>query len=282
MSALSSLNLPVMTAIAPELDNGWLTLWFNRPENRNALSDEITGDLRRALDAVRDNRAVRGITLRGRGGVFCAGGDLKTFKAIASGAASRDDVLQMSRGAGELMALINGMPQVTVALIEGAAMAGGFGISCCCDVVICEAKASFAMTETMIGLSPAQIAPYVLQKLGFATGRRLMLTAARFSGEEALQLGFADAVGADREALEAIEARIRSDVLKCAPAAIADTKALILALPGLGKEARIEAAACNFADRLLSAEGREGVASFVEKRKPAWAVSAAKETRNDG
>lgn len=283
MTTLSSLALPAMTAIDPELDNGWLTLWFNRPDNRNALSDELTGDLRRALEAVRDNRAVRGITLRGRGGVFCAGGDLKSFRSMTSGAASRDGVVQMSRDGGGLMTLVNSMPQVTVAVIEGAAMAGGFGLACCCDVVICAADARFAMTETMIGLSPAQISPFVLQKLGYATGRRLMLTAGRFTGADAQALGFADFVGTDSASLAAIEAGIRADVLKCAPGAIADTKALILALPGLSGPERTEAAAHNFTDRMFSAEGREGVASFVEKRKPVWAHGAAvKETMQDG
>lgn len=262
--------LPHMTAIEPDLDEGWLTLWFNRPEARNALSAELTGDLRRALGAVRDDRSVRGITLRGRGGVFSAGGDLKSFKTMTE--LSHEQVVVMNRAGGEMLALVNTMPQVMVAVIEGAAMAGGFGIACCCDVVISEAKANFAMTETMIGLSPAQISPYVIQKLGYATARRLMLTAARFTGAEAQQLGFADFVAADRAGLEEIELRIRADVLKCAPSAIADTKALILALPGLGAEQRIETAANNFAGRLLSAEGREGVASFLEKRRPVWAA----------
>lgn len=274
--------LPKTTAVDLQLDAGWLTIWFNRPENRNALSDEMTGDLRRVLTAVHDDRSIRGITLRGRGGVFCAGGDLKSFKAMTSGEATREDVLAMSRGGGDLMALVNGMPQVTVAVIEGAAMAGGFGIACCCDVVIAETTARFAMTETMIGLSPAQISPFVIQKLGYATGRRLMLTAGRFDGAEAVRLGLADFAGTGPESLDQIEARIRADVLKCAPGAIADTKALILALPRLGQNERIEAAASNFADRMFSDEGREGIASFNEKRKPAWARSATKETTQDG
>ncbi|MCW5611781.1 MAG: enoyl-CoA hydratase/isomerase family protein [Rubrivivax sp.] len=264
------IKLPPTTAIEPVFSEGWLTLWFSRPEARNALSAELSSDLCTLLEAVRDEPAVRGITLRGRGGVFCAGGDLKSFKTMASGQAKRDDVMTMSRGAGRMLALLDSMPQVTVALVEGAAMAGGFGLTCCCDVVISEENAAFALTEAMIGLSPAQIAPYILQRLGYATGRRLMLTAARFKGSEALALGLADFVGADAPSLEAIEQRIRKDVLKCAPGAIADTKRLILALPSLSQDQRIEAAADNFTDRFLSEEGREGVASFVEKRAAAW------------
>ena len=161
-------------------------------------------------------------------------------------------------------------PQVVIARIEGAAMAGGFGMACCADVVICEAAARFAMTETMIGLSPAQISPFVIQKLGFATARRLMLTAARFDGAEAHALGFADFVGETVGELDGHELQIRSQVLRCAPGAIADTKALILAQGAMTRAETITAAAENFAGRMLSEEGKEGVASFVEKRKPAW------------
>lgn len=267
-------SLPATTAIELELKSGWLCIWFNQPESRNALSQELTGDLLNVLDAVRDDREVRGITLRGRGGVFCAGADLKAFRSGHQGGAggSRDAVIEQSKRGARMFDKVNTMPQVVIAAIEGAAMAGGFGLACCADVVICEANAKFAMTETAIGLSPAQISPFVVQKLGFAVARRLMLTAARFDGREAQALGFADFVAEGAEALEAIETQIRRQVLRCAPGAVADTKALILSLPGLDRGQTVQAAAENFAGRMLSEEAREGVASFVEKRKPKWAV----------
>jgi isohexenylglutaconyl-CoA hydratase len=265
-------KLPDITAVELELKSDWLTIWFNQPENRNALSQALTGDLMGVLAAVRDDRTVRGITLRGRGGVFCAGADLKAFRSGHQNGGSREAVIEQSKRGAAMFDTVNTMPQVVIAMIEGAAMAGGFGLACCCDVVICDANAKFAMTETAIGLSPAQISPFVIQKLGFATARRLMLTAARFDGREAGALGFADFVAEGTAALEAIEMKIRSQVLKCAPGAIADTKALILAVPGLGRTAVVQAAAENFADRMLSDEGREGVASFVERRRPRWVV----------
>jgi isohexenylglutaconyl-CoA hydratase len=265
--------LPDTTAVENELENGWLTIWFNQPDNRNALSEALVADLIATLEAVREDRGVRGITLRGRGGVFCAGGDLKAFRAGQSGSQTREDVIESSRRGACMFDLVNTMPQVVVVIIEGAAMAGGFGMACCADVVICEAGARFAMTETAIGLTPAQISPFVIQKLGYATARRLMLTAARFDGREAHTLGFADFVGEGLAELAAHEHQIRRQVLACAPGAVADIKSLILALPGLSREAAIEAAAENFAGRMLSEEGREGVASFVEKRKPGWSTS---------
>jgi isohexenylglutaconyl-CoA hydratase len=266
-------SLPATSAIELEMKSGWLAIWFSQPESRNALSQELTGDLIKVLEAVRDDRSVRGITLRGRGGVFCAGGDLKAFRSNhQGGSGARESVIEMSKRGAGMFDLVNTMPQIVIAVIEGAAMAGGFGLACCADVVICEAGATFAMTETTIGLSPAQISPFVIQKLGYATARRLMLTAARFDGKVAGMLGFADFVVEGAEGLQVVEAQIRKQVLKCAPGAIADTKALILAIPSLDRPAIVQAAAENFADRMLSEEGREGVASFTEKRKPRWVV----------
>ena len=263
-------TLPDTTAIDLELKNGWLTIWFNQPESRNALSAELVGDLVKTLETAKDDRAVRGITIRGRGGVFCAGGDLKSFKAGQQGGQSAEDVIKNSIGGAYMFDLVNRMPQVVIVIVEGAAMAGGFGMACCADVVICDANARFAMTETAIGLTPAQISPFVIQKLGYATARRLMLTAARFDGRQSAELGFADFLGDTVEDLEAHELQIRKQVLRCAPGAVADIKSLILALPRLNRDQAIQAAAENFAGRMMSEEGKEGVASFVEKRKPNW------------
>lgn len=264
------MNLPNVTAIQNELENGWLTIWLNQPQSRNALSSMLVADLVATLETVKQDRSVRGITLRGRGGVFCAGGDLKSFKAGQQGGQSREAVVQNSIDGAYMFDLVNSMPQVLIVLIEGAAMAGGFGLACCADVVICDANARFAMTETAIGLTPAQISPFVIQKLGFATARRLMLTAARFDGRQSAELGFADFIGETVDELDTQERQIRNQVLGCAPGAIADIKALILELPRLTREQAIQAAAENFAGRILSDEGKEGVASFVEKRKPSW------------
>ncbi len=265
-------GLPTTQTLELELQQGWLTIWFNQPGNRNALSDALVAELAATMKSVRDDREVRGITLRGRGGVFCAGADLKNFKDNFQVSGDREDIITMSKGAAEIFDLVNTAPQVVIVLIEGAAMAGGFGLSCCADAVICERGARFAMTETAIGLSPAQIAPFVIQKLGYATGRRLMLTAARFDGAEAHQLGFADFIADDVAGLEAIEIQLRKQVLGSAPGAIAGTKELLGKIAGKPRDEVIQLAAENFADRMVSGESKEGVASFFEKRKPNWAV----------
>lgn len=254
-----------------ELDHGWLTIWFNRPDNRNALSDGLVTDLKDILFSVRKDRSVRGITFRGEGGVFCAGGDLKAFKSSLMNA-DRKTVVASSRSAADLFALINSMPQVTVMIIEGAAMAGGLGIACTGDVVIAEPSAQFALTETMIGISPAQISPYIIQKFGLTTARRLMLTAARFDGRDAVALGLVDFLAETQEGIEAYEITVKKQVLKCAPGAVAATKELLLTASNITTTEFVETAANSFADCLLGEEGREGVASFLEKRRPNWSV----------
>jgi isohexenylglutaconyl-CoA hydratase len=264
-------DLPKSDNLILDLNQGWLTIWFNRADNRNALSQGLMADLTQVLETVRGDRAVRGITLRGKGGIFCAGGDLKAFK-MSLMQADRETVVAASMKAADLFALINSMPQVMVMIVEGAAMAGGLGMACCGDVVIAAPDAKFALTETMIGISPAQISPYVVQKFGYATARRLMVTAASFDGTDARNLGLVDFLGADEAGLLAAENTIKRQVLKCAPGAVASSKALLLEGQRLAGRDMAAFAADNFADCLLGEEGREGVASFLEKRRPSWSV----------
>ena len=265
-------NLPKTENILLEQDAGWLTIWFNRPDNRNALSKELTTELKEVLNAVRDKKNIRGITLRGKGGVFCAGGDLKGFKNnYQGGSQTVEDIAAASRQGGQMFDLINELPQVVLILVEGAAIAGGLGMVCCADAVAVTKDARFAMTETAIGIPPAQIAPFVAQRLGLRIARRLMVTASRFDGEEAHRLGLADFVVDDAAGLEQIEADMKKQVRRCAPVANAVTKAIVLATRHLNREEQLDFAAKGFAECMLSDEGREGVASFIEKRKPIWA-----------
>ncbi len=257
-----------------ERDEGWLTLWMNRPAVRNALGAEMMAAMRAALAAVRDDRTVRGITLRGRGGVFCAGGDLKNFRSRFQGAADRAEIEAANAAAGEFFHELDTMPQVVVMLIEGAAIAGGLGLACTGDVVAATAEAKFAITETSLGLPPAQIAPFVVRRIGLTAARRLMLTGARFDGTEAGRLGLADFVAADAAGLAAIEAELRRSVLRCAPEATAVTKEIVLKAPLLPREAMTALAAARFADCMLGDEAREGIAAFLDKRPPAWSPAA--------
>jgi isohexenylglutaconyl-CoA hydratase len=275
-------QLPDTETLALEFESGWLRIWLDRPQTRNALSGEMVAELTAVLNAVREDRSVRGITLRGRGGVFCAGGDLKSFGSMLSGSeparpdgepdpARIEEVARFSRGAGELFGMLDTVPQVLLVLVEGAAMAGGLGVTCTADVVAVTRDAKFALTETTLGIAPAQIAPFVVNRIGLPAARRLMLTAARFDGTEAGRIGLADHVVDDAAALDAVEAKVREQVLRCAPAANAVTKELIMATRTANREQMLDLAGRGFARCLLSAEGREGITAFLEKRKPAWA-----------
>jgi len=270
MTTLSKTHLPKTDKIKTSIDKGWLTIGFNSPENRNALSETLTAEFTAILEAVKDDRRVRGITLRGEGGVFCAGGDLKSFKALQSGEATTDAFAVMNRDAGDMFDLLLSMPQVVIAYIEGAAIAGGLGLMCCADIIVVTEEAKFALTETMIGIPPAQIAPIIVARTGLPYARRIMLTGARFTGVQTPDYNLSDYVVKDAAAFAEIESQLKKGVMQCAPGAIAATKAILLATPHLTREAQKDFAAGKFADCIVSDEGREGIASFIEKRKPNW------------
>ena len=249
-------------------EGGWLTIWFDQPERRNPLSGELVAEMLDALENVLDDRTVRGIVFRGRGKVFSAGGDLKQFLAYNT-AGEREPVKAVSREIATLLDAVANQPQVTVAAVHGAAVAGGLGLVCACDYVIAETGTKFALTETAIGLTPAQIAPFVINRIGMRDARRLMLTASRFGVEESADIGLIDEV-ADGD-MDARLERLFAQVRTAAPGAIANLKGLLRDLPGKSRSQQVELAADSFTDALLSDEAREGVESFFDKRKPRWA-----------
>ncbi len=264
-------DLPKTEKLLCERDGGWLTIWFNSPGNRNALSSQLTEEFMSVLRAVKDDRSIRGVTLRGKGGVFCAGGDLKSFSVGQSGDDAHAKFKQMNYEAGELFDLVMGLPQVVVAYVQGAAIAGGLGLMCCADIIIVEKDAKFSLTETMIGIAPAQIAPIVVARTGLHIARRIMLTGARFLGEDTPDYNLSDYVVEDEVGYDAVLKGLKKGIYKCASGAIGMTKEILMATAHLDREGQKQFAAGKFADAITSEEGREGIASFVEKRKPNWA-----------
>ncbi len=262
--------LPKVENILLELDSDTLTIWFNRPEVRNALSAQVADDLALVLEALGEEQDIRFVLLRGKGGVFCAGGDLKLFKTVFQGESSRDDVVRANAEFGRLMKAIKALPQLFIVLIEGAALAGGLGLSCLADVVVTTRDARYALSEVTLGLPPAQITPVVIDRIGVSEARRLLLTAATFDGDEAGRLGFAHYVVDDAAALETQARALLSQARRGAPGAIAATKRIINAGEKLDADALVQFAAEQFADCMLGDEAREGLAAFAEKRKPNW------------
>lgn len=269
MTDLSKNQLPAANHLVLERAGSVLKIWLNRPESKNALSAEMTDELQQVLDAVRDDRSIRTIVLRGKGGVFCAGGDIKGFKSGMQ-AVDADTVAKSNRSFGHFMAKLNEQPQVVIALVEGAAIGGGLGLACVADVTLVTADARFRLSETSLGIPPAQIAPFVTERVGLTQARRLMLTGARFKGEEALALGIAHGVAADIADLEAQCEVILEQIKACAPGANAVTKSILFESLRRPRSEVLDFASQGFAQCMLSEEGLEGVAAFVEKRNASW------------
>ncbi len=265
-------DLPNMKHLLCEPSDDWLTVWLNRPEVRNALSNAVFEELEAVADVLKDDSSIRGITLRGKDGNFSAGGDLRMFRDIFQGdAPAHDEVAASSSFYGRVYQKINALPQVVVMLVEGAAIAGGLGLLCTADVVVVTEDAKFSLTETTLGIPPAQIAPLVVKAVGLKVARKLMLTASRFDGIEAQQIGLVDYVVKDSDGLEDMEALLKKQILMCAPGANAVTKEILLTCGGsLIEQNTINNAAEHFASCMLGEEGREGIAAFLEKRLPPW------------
>ncbi|PLW83398.1 enoyl-CoA hydratase [Kineobactrum sediminis] len=264
------MTLPAVHDLVLDEETDTLTIWFNRPETRNALSARMAEELARVLEALPAQRQYRFVVLRGKGGSFCSGGDLTMFRTVFQDGASRDSIVQANADFGRLLRAVRALPQLFVVAIEGVAMAGGLGLSCIADVVITTADARYALSEVALGIPPAQITPVVIERIGASQARRLLLTAQRFDGTEAWRLGFAHELVADGVALNAALARLLTEARRGAPGAIALTKQIISASATLAPDAMVAFAAERFADAMLGDEAREGMAAFAEKRRPHW------------
>lgn len=268
------MTLPDCKTLLLKLDGGVLHLTLNRPESRNAMGPEMLAEIGAAFDVVHDDRTVRAVVLRGAGGHFCAGGDLKSMMAGGMKPPTgneTDPIIQLNRGFGSLLRQVSQAPQVVIAVCEGAVLGGGFGLACVSDIALAHVDAKFGMPETTRGLPPAQIAPFVVERIGLTQARRLVLTGAQFNGVEALRLGIVhDSFASDEELSLKLAAAIRQ-VLNCAPLANAMTKAIVLDVGRKDMDMLLDEAAQKFAAAVRGPEAPEGIAAFMQKRPPKWA-----------
>jgi isohexenylglutaconyl-CoA hydratase len=264
--------LPQTRHLILEKRGSVLTLWFNRPEAKNALSADMVDEIHAVLDVAAKDKTLRTLILRGKGDTFCAGADIKGFKSDAQGGEPDEpEVARGNRYFGDLMIKLNEQPQVVIMLVEGAAIGGGLGLCCVGDVTIVTRDAKFRLSETSLGIPPAQIAPFVTERVGLTHARRLMLTGARFKGAEAVRYGIGHILAEDSADMESKCAEVLAQIALCAPGANAVTKGIIFEATRRPRAEALDFAARGFAACMLSDEGREGVAAFVEKRKPKWA-----------
>ncbi|MFM2043181.1 MAG: hypothetical protein RLY86_1757 [Pseudomonadota bacterium] len=246
---------------------GIATVTLNRPEVHNAFNDGVIADLHRIWLDLGADPAVRAVVLRGNGPSFSAGADLTWMKRMAgySLEQNREDALGLAR----MLRALNELPKPTVAVVHGPTFAGGTGLVAACDIALAADSALFALTEVKLGLIPATIGPYVVAAMGARAARRYFLTAERFSAAEAHRLGLVHEVVAV-DALEATVQRILTRLLEGGPVALAATKDLIRAVDRPLDDALVADTADRIAAARAGEEGREGVSSFLEKRKPAW------------
>ena len=268
-------TLPQTEHIKLEQEGPLLRLWLNRPEMRNALSAQMNAEILATFEAIRDDRTIRVVVIRGAGGSFCAGGDIKNMSVSGTAPApgERDELKEGNRRFGAMMEAVNAAPQAVIAAVEGYAMGGGFGLACVADITIARQDARFAMSEVTLGIVPAAISPFVVQRIGLTAARRFGVSGARLNGAEAVAVGIAHQVVPDGPTLDAAIRDSANEILKCAPGAVAETKKLMLsAATQKPMSELLDYAAESFTAAVRGAEGQEGTKAFVEKRKPAWAI----------
>lgn len=266
--------VPTTLALSHTADGQVLRITLNRPEVRNAMSMAMVSELRQTLRDAEASGRVRAVVLAGAGGHFCAGGDLRDMAQARMKMADGDEGAMRSVNAafGELCVAFAQTPLATVAIVEGTVMGGGFGLACVADVAIAGESAVFRLPETSLGVVPAQIAPFLVARLGASEAMRLAITGARLNAQAALVLRLVHEVH-PVAGLEAALERVLADILQCAPGAVAATKALIASARFAEPQSLVAAAADVFARALLSPEGVEGTTAFVQKRKPSWVAA---------
>lgn len=243
-------------------------VFLARPEVRNAFNETVIAELARAFAELGADEQLRCIVLGGEGKAFCAGADLSWMRAVAdySWEQNRADAQALA----DMLWTLNTCPLPVVARIHGDCYAGGVGLAAVCDVRIAAEPATFCLSEARLGLLPATISPYVVRALGESASRRYFATAERFDAATALRLGFVHECVAP-EALDAKVAEVVAALVANGPAAVKACKALVREVAGVPITDELRAAtARRIADVRSSAEGREGVQSFLGKRKPSW------------
>jgi methylglutaconyl-CoA hydratase len=248
---------------------GIARLVLNRPDKHNALDAGMMDALTAAALSLGADPAVRVVILAAEGATFCAGGDLTWMRAqVQADGATRAH--EARRLAGMLGAL-NALPKPLIGQVQGNAFGGGIGLMCVCDTVMVADHATFGLTETKLGLIPATIGPYVLARLGEAKARQVFFSARSFGAAEARHLGLATRAVPAADLAGAVEAEA-APYLACAPGAVAEAKALIAALARPVTPEMVELSIAALIARWQHPEAPEGIAAFLERRKPLWAT----------
>jgi methylglutaconyl-CoA hydratase len=256
-----------------ELDvspGGTAVVLLNRPQKRNAFNAQVIEELSDAFETISKNLQCRLVLIRGAGPVFSAGADLEWMRAAANYSTSEneEDAFAMA----EMLRRLYELPQVTIALVHGAAMAGACGLAAAADIAIARKGAVFSFSEVKLGIIPATISPYIIAAIGQRWARALFATAERFDADVAAKLGLVHHVVEDETAMEKLVEHYADLVYNASPAAIADTKELITRVAGEVIDSGLgRLTAKRLAHRRATNQAKEGLSAFLEKRKPNWA-----------
>ena len=247
---------------------GISTVTINRPEVRNAFNDEVITELTAVFMELGERTEVRCIVLTGNGPAFCAGADLNWMKRMAG--YSREENLADAQALAQMLRVLYRCPKPTIARVQGDVYAGGTGLVAACDMAVSVDTAGYCLSEVKLGLIPATISPYVIRAMGARAAHRYFLTAERFSAAEALRIGFVHEV-VSAEELDARVAEIAQALVVAGPAAVKACKALVQDVAGHDISPMLVGRTVeSIADIRISDEGREGIQSFLQKRKPNW------------
>jgi isohexenylglutaconyl-CoA hydratase len=266
-----SIELATFSTLALQREGAVLHVSLNRPEVRNAMSLAMVRELRAVLAQAEMKCDTRVIVLRGAGGHFCAGADIKDLaKARGQLADNPKALVETNAAFGELCVAYANTPLAVVAVLQGSVMGGGLGLACVADVAIADTTAEFRLPETSLGVVPAQIAAFLIERLGYAESKRLAVTGGRLTAQEALALRLVHGVHSSSELQEALTT-VLANILQCAPGAVAATKSLMAQARWVDPAALVQTAAQVFSAAALGPEGTEGTLAFLQKRKANWA-----------
>ena len=264
---------PAFETLAVQADGGVLHVTLNRPAVRNAMSLKMVDELRDVLARAESVGDVRAIVLRGAGGHFCAGADLQDMAQARQRELAGDGeaIAAVNARFGALCGAFARTGLATVAVLEGTVMGGGLGLACVVDVALAGQGAQLRLPETSLGVVPAQIAAFLVERVGASQARRLAVTGGKLDAAQALAIGLVHEVHAEGAALDAALAATLAQTLRCAPGAIAATKALMARALHAPAADLVDDAARVFAQAARGPEGIEGMAAFLQKRSPSWA-----------
>ena len=249
-------------------ERGVVTVTLNRPDKHNAFNEDFIAELTRSFEQLAQDKSVRALVLRANGKNFCAGADVDWMRRMSE--FSYEENLKDAGGLAGMLKTLNFLPFPTIASVQGAALGGGSGLVCCCDMAVAETGASFAFSEARLGIIPATIGPYVVRAIGLRAARRYCLTAERFDAVRALQLGLVTEVVPESGLDECVE-KLLGEILKNGPQAVRAAKRMAF-----------EVAEREFSDDLVretceriatiraTDEAREGLSAFLQKRPPSW------------